>query len=327
MKLRNVALAAGGLAAGYAVERLLLGRDRHRPDPDELNSFRPPADAEHLLIPTSDGGELHVVARGEGRPLVLLHGVTLSALTWHYQILDLADRFRVLAADHRGHGTSKAGSGNWGMDRLGLDVRELIETLDLRDCVVVGHSMGGMALLQFAIDHPDVLRDRVSGIVLMSTTAGPVHRLAGWKAISDLITPSARRGLALADRVPGGIFPSTDLSYLVFRLGMGSRPSATHVELNRLMTAATPVSVLGELMAGGVMSFDVRDRLADVDVPAAVFVGTRDLLTPPSAARALARGLPAARPLEVFPGAGHMLMLECREDVNDRIERFVKELA
>jgi pimeloyl-ACP methyl ester carboxylesterase len=326
VKLRTLALAAGGLAAGYAAERVVLGRERHRPDQVQLASFRLPDDARHVHVPTSDGGELHVVERGQGRPLLFLHGVTLSALTWHYQLLDLPDRFRVLAADHRGHGTSRAGEAGWGIGRLGLDVRELLEALDLHDCVLVGHSMGGMAVLQFAVDHPDVVRSRVAGIVLMSTTAGPVHRLAAWRAVADLVTPSAKRGLALAGRIPGGVFPSSDLSYLIFRLGMGTHPSPTHIELNRLMTAATPVSVLGELI-DGVLSFDLRDRLGEINVPSSVLVGTRDLLTPPSAGRELVAGLPESRPLEVFPGAGHMLMLERREEVNERIERFAKDLA
>jgi pimeloyl-ACP methyl ester carboxylesterase len=159
----------------------------------------------------------------------------------------------------------------------------------------------------------------------MSTTAGPIHRLAAWKALTDVITPSARRGLRYADRVPGGLFPSSDLSYLAFRLGMGARPSATHVELNRLMTAGTPVSVWSALL-DGVLSFDVRDRLRDIAIPTTVFVGTRDLLTPPSAAKAMYSGLSHKRGLEVFPGAGHMLMLERREDVSDRLRAFSKEL-
>jgi pimeloyl-ACP methyl ester carboxylesterase len=325
VKLRTVALAAGSVAAGYAAERLLLGRARRSIDPCSLAAFRPPEDAVHHDVALSDGGRLHVVERGTGRPLVLLHGITLSALTWHYQLHDLADRYRVLAVDHRGHGTSSAGDGNWDLERLALDVRELLEHLALRDAVLVGHSMGGMVTLRFALDHAEALSEHVAGLVLMSTSGGPIHRFAAWRALSDAVTPSVKRGLALGDRVPGGLFPASDLSHLLFRVGLGKDASPEHVELNRLMTASTPVSVWSELM-GGVVGFDVRDRLHEIDVPAVVFVGTRDVLTPPAAARELVAGLPMARPLEAFIGAGHMLMLERRVDVADRIERFVKDL-
>lgn len=324
MKLRTLALAAGGVAAGYVAERALLGRVHPRVPPDP-SAFEPPADAVHRDVSLSDDGSLHVVERGDGRPLVLLHGITLSSLTWHYQLQDLADSFRVLAVDHRGHGSSKPGDGGWELSRLALDVRELLEDLDLRDAIVVGHSMGGMVTLQFALDHPDALHERVAGIVLMSTSGTPVHRLTAWKALTDVVTPSVKRGLALGDRLPGGLFPASDLSYLVFRVGMGKDASPEHVELNRVMTASTPVSVWSELMSG-VVGFDVRDRFHEIDVPALVLVGTRDVLTPPAAARAMVAGLPGARPLVGFPGAGHMLMLERRREVGEELERFSASL-
>lgn len=325
MKLRTLALAAGGVVAGYAAERVLLGRVHPRLVPD-ATAFEPPDDAVHRDIALSDGGSLHVVERGEGRPLVLLHGITLSALTWHYQLQDLADEFRVIAVDHRGHGSSKAGDGGWELDRLALDVRELLEDLDLRDAIVVGHSMGGMVALRFALDHADVRRERVAGLVLMSTSGTPVHRLTAWKALTDAVTPSFKRGLALGDRLPGGLFPASDLSYLVFRVGLGKDASPEHVELNRLMTASTPVSVWSALMSG-VVGFDVSDRFQEIDVPALVLVGTRDVLTPPAAARAMVAGLPTARPLVGFPGAGHMLMLERRHEVADELTRFAASLS
>ena len=324
MKLRTLAMAAGGVAAGYAAERLLLGRLHPRVVPDP-SAFEPPDDAIHREVALSDGGSLHVVERGSGRPIVLLHGITLSALTWHYQLQDLAEHFRVIAVDHRGHGSSKAGDGGWELERLALDVRELLEDLDLRDAIVVGHSMGGMVTLRFALDHADARRDRVAGIVLMSTSGTPVHRLAAWKALTDVVTPSVKRSLALGDRLPGGLFPASDLSYLVFRVGMGQGASPEHVELNRLMTASTPVSVWSELLSG-VVGFDVRDRFHEIDVPALVLVGTRDVLTPPAAARAMVAGLPGARPLVAYPGAGHMLMLERRHEVAEELVRFAGSL-
>ncbi|HUP85822.1 MAG TPA: alpha/beta hydrolase [Acidimicrobiales bacterium] len=326
MKARTVAAAVGGIAAAYAAERVLVGRPRARTDLGAVAAFGPPEDGVHHDVPLSDGGSLHVVEVGAGRPLVLLHGITLSSLAWHDQLRDLSDRFRVIAVDHRGHGSSKAGDGPWDLARLARDVRELFEGLDLADAVLVGHSMGGMVALQYALDHPDALRRHVAGLVLMSTSSTPVHRLAGWEALTKAVTPALKRGLALGERVPGGLFARSDLSYLVFRFGMGKGATPEHVELNRMMTAATPLSVLGELFSG-VAGFDVRDRLHEIDLPALVLVGTRDLLTPPSAARTMVAGLRRARPLVAYPGAGHMLMLERRHEVNQAIAAFAEELS
>ena len=329
MKYRKLALGAAGVGAAIAAERLLVGRPRGRLDPAKLAALELPDDVRHHEVPTSDHGSLHVVEVGpaDAPPIVLLHGITLSALTWTYQLRDLGDRHRLLAVDHRGHGSSKPGTSPWHLDRLAVDLSELLVHLDLRDAVVVGHSMGGMVALRCALDHAAVWRERVRGLVLMSTSGGPVVRLAAYSALADAVTPSARYALSLGERLPGGMFANNDLSYVIFRLGMGRDPSPEHVELNRRMTAGTPVSVWGELMTG-VAGFDVRDRLGElVDVPALVVVGTRDLLTPPSAARDLVAGLPAARPLVVLPGSGHMPMLERRAEVAEHLDDFVGSLA
>lgn len=329
MRYRKLAVGAAGLGAAIVAERLLVGRPRRRLDPAAVAALRFPDDAVHHDVAVTDGAVLHVVEAGAGsggRPVVLLHGITLSALTWLYQLEDLAPKHRLLAVDQRGHGASTSGRAEWHLDRLVTDLAELFERLDLRDAVLVGHSMGGMVALRYAMDHAAAFRDRVAGLVLMSTSGGPVVRLAAYQALTDAITPPARYALALGDRIPGGMFAANDLSYLIFRLGMGRDPAPEHVELNRLMTAGTPVTVWSELI-GHVAGFDVRDRLGEIDVPALVMVGTRDLLTPPASARRLVAGLPGALPLAAYPGAGHMLMLERRAEVGERLERFVDGLV
>ena len=136
--------------------------------------FDVPDDTVEGTVPTGDGGTLHYLERGSGRPLVLLHGITLRADVWAPQLHQLADRYRVIAVDLRGHGGSVAGSSGYGMGPLGDDVAAVLEGLDLRDAVVVGHSMGGMGLMQFCGAHPDVLGARVAGLVFMATRAHQV---------------------------------------------------------------------------------------------------------------------------------------------------------
>lgn len=326
MRYGKLAAAAVGLGTAIAAERLLIGRPRRRIDPAVVETFRFPADAVHHSVPTADGATLHVVERGSGQPIVLLHGITLSARTWHYQFEDLADRHRLFAVDLRGHGTSTHGEDEWDLARLAGDLADVFAHFDLRDAVLVGHSMGGMVALRFALDHADVLRERVAGLVLMSTSGGPVVRLAAFQALTDAVTPVAKKAMALGDRIPGGMFASNDLSYLIFRLGMGRDVAPEHVELNRLMTAGTPISVWSELI-GHVAGFDVRDRLGEIDLPVRVMVGTRDLLTPPAFARQLVAKLPRAEPLAAFVGAGHMLMLERRVEVAEGLRAFAASVG
>src|SRR5690606_26739983 len=158
--------------------------------------------------------------------------------------------------------------------------------------LVVGHSMGGMATLNFALDHPEVLQRRVAGLGLVATAAG------------DLLPPGlgptvARVGAPIVDRlddgrpVPSYRFSGNDLSLFRVRAAFGAAPSAAAIDEGRASIEAAEDEVLHRSLAG-IWSHDTTDRLESLDVPAFVVVGRRDLLTPVPLARAMARGLPRA---------------------------------
>ena len=322
----RTALAVGAVGAGLAAEHLMSARARRRPDPAADDDFTPIEDALHHTIEMDDGGRVHVVERGrpDAQPIVLLHGVTLSTVTWHYQLLDLADRFRVLAVDHRGHGKSTGGGDGYTVERIATDVAEVLSALDLRHAVLVGHSMGGMATMQFLVDHPRVRDERVAGVVLVATAAGAVApAVAG--VVGKVTQPLNRRTAGWIDRRKGGWFPSNDLSYGATRLVLGRRASPTHVELTRAMTAAVPYGVVSQF-GYSLVDFDTREKLPSVPTPALVVVGTADLLTPPRYARSIARRLPHAE-LVVLQGCGHMVMLERRRELDELISGFADKLA
>jgi pimeloyl-ACP methyl ester carboxylesterase len=250
--------------------------------------------------------------------------VTLSTVTWHYQLDELSQEHRVIALDHRGHGRSTGDVGTFTIERLAQDLAEVIEQLDLRNAVVVGHSMGGMTLMRMAVDRPELIAERCAGLVLMNTDAGPGSTVPGWALLSRVLDPLSQRYLLLAGRLPGGLLPSTDLSYLLARMSLGKGPSPTHVELTRLMTGSVPAPILAEFW-GSIMAFDVSHDLDRVDVPALVFVGSRDALTPVHQSKRIAERWPGAR-LEVLPGAGHMMMLESHAEVSAAIARFAQSV-
>jgi pimeloyl-ACP methyl ester carboxylesterase len=325
VSVRAAALGAVAAAAGYVAERAIMGRERGRLDPAANDTFGPPAGVVHRTIDVDDGGAIHVVEHGGGRPLVLLHGVTLTYEVWNYQLHDLSDRFRVITVDQRGHGMSTVGRDGLGLPRMGADLAAVLEALDLRGAVVVGHSMGGMVLQQFAVDFPAVLRDRVAGIVLLSTTSRSAPQLALAGVVARIAIPAGRRGIPLAARLPGGFLPSNDLSYIILRLGFGRRPSPTYVELTRTIEAAMSPESLATLL-GELFRFDVHERLPGIDVPALVVVGTVDRLTPLVQARLMADQLPDVE-LAVCEGAGHMLMFERRAELHDLLVRFAARTA
>lgn len=302
-----------GLTAVAAAAALLAGpgrreaarRVRARTDPKLDPLYVMPDDVTEREVATHDGGSIHVVERGTGRPLVLVHGVTLGAEVWAPVLHLAADRYRVIAIDVRGHGASVVGSDGVGRRFAAHDLATLLTELDLHDVIVCGHSMGGMILGQFCTDFPDVLHDRVAGLVFMDT------------AVSNMMPPGTagivrRVGDAMLRRSDAGhplMLPANeDVELLFTRLAFGHQPSGAAVEVTRRLGHDLSEEYRSRLWID-LFDTDNRVGLANVDQPSLVLVGSRDSLTPIWAAKRINAHLRDGQ-LKVIPGAGHQLMQE-----------------
>jgi pimeloyl-ACP methyl ester carboxylesterase len=321
---KRIGLAAGvvGGAAGvaYGTTRLVANRLRRAPDGDAPRALDAPAYVDHTLD-SHDRGTIYVVERGNelDPPIVLSHGVTLSVRTWFYQLDELPkEGFRTIAFDHRGHGRSVLGEEGHTLDNLGRDVRTLLEGLDLHDAVLVGHSIGGVAVQAFVTQFPEIVAARVAGIVLLSTLA--------YTPLGSRSTRTKARLEKIMKRAPDSqwLWDSRNLGFLAARIGFGRDPRPSHVELVRSMMSECPPET--RLDAPRVLvGLDLTHELPKVRVPTLVIGGTADVLTPPFEARQMARLIPGAR-LELLNGGGHMLMLERTEEVDKLIADFAREV-
>jgi pimeloyl-ACP methyl ester carboxylesterase len=118
-------------------------------------------------------GDLSVHVADDGDPLaapvLLLHGITGSRSTWNWLVPELAERFRVLRLDFRGHGRSDRAPGRYHADGYVADAIAALEQVAGRPCVVVGHSLGGATAAALAQRRPDLLE----GVVLEDPPLGP----------------------------------------------------------------------------------------------------------------------------------------------------------
>lgn len=309
-KRAGVALGAAGALAGVALagNRAAAARVRRRSDDADGEVTLRPERTQRLAA--HDGGEIFVVESGSGPPILLSHGVTLSVRTWAKQLDDLPQEgFRVIAFDHRGHGESTLGTAGHGIEQLARDMWTVLEGLDLHDVVIVGHSMGGIAAQSFCIHHPDVARERVAGVVLLSSLAR--SPLGANPRVTRLMTQ-------VINGMPdgAGALRARDLGLVIARIGFGRDPVPAQVEATREMMLATSSATRRDAVKA-LAGLDLTSRLAEIDRPTLVIGGTADLIAPIAESRRMARRILGAR-LEELPGAGHMVMLE-RPELLDRL--------
>jgi len=312
MGLVGLGLAGAGVAGGVAAEHALARRIREEP---ELPGDAPTGidGVTERVVVADDGARLRVLEQGRGRPVVLLHGLTLAAAIWEHQLTELAAAgFRALAVDQRGHGSSEVGTQGLTVDRLVADLREVLEQLDLTDVVLVGHSMGGMVALRFlagpAASHP--ARRRVAALGLVATSASTLRDrgILGLGGLGGVSRPFAGPTSWVASKLPGGTMPGSDLGLVATRMAFGEHPSPSQVALTQRIVASVPARVTGPLTVA-IFNFDLRAPLASINLPTTVVVGTNDLFTPFGQAERIAEAIPGAE-LVVLDGCGHMVMLE-----------------
>jgi pimeloyl-ACP methyl ester carboxylesterase len=313
--------AAGVALAGWAAPRIAAGRARRLPDADARRALEVPIYVDHRLD-SHDHGSIYVVETGEATapPIVLSHGVTLSVRTWFHQLELLpSDGFRAIAYDHRGHGDSVLGDAGHSLDALAEDVRTVLLALDLHDAILVGHSMGGVAVQSFVLQYPELARQRVRGIVLVSTLAK--------SPFGSRSTQMKARIERVFNRVPDStvLWERKNLGFLAARIGFGKDPHPSHVELVRRMMHACASDTRRDAPRV-LVGLDLTDKLPTVELPTLVVGGTADVLTPPAYAEQLARLIPDSR-LALLEDGGHMLMLERTEELDRLIVDFAREVG
>ena len=216
-------VVAGVAGAVYAGERAVAARIRRGGDDQPLDETIEPEFDRVVRVDTHDGGSIYAIERlppgnsghavDDTPTFVLAHGITLSSRVWARQLRSLsAAGFRTIAFDGRGHGESSVGESGHSIENLAADLRTVLDAFDVHDAILVGHSMGGMAVQALAVHHPEVLAERVRGIVLLSTSARAMtsdahrtrrslERVVGVVPDLGVVMRQRNLGLLVADRV------------------------------------------------------------------------------------------------------------------------------
>ena len=320
------ALGAGIVALGGVSATAIAGRrirNRHNSSLEKL--AHRPADAVHHDLPTEDGGSVHVVEVGSGRPIVLLHGVTLQWWVWSPLINLLADRYRVIAWDMPGHGESELGSDGFTIETVTRDLAMVLETLDCDGAVLVGHSLGGCVVGNFVALQPESLAERVSGLAFVGSAANLSHNLLRHGSLKTFF--GAFGGVLLAGlRKPNPNVSWGDNDFSAALIGQAFGPSATAemVSVARQMTAEFPAAT--SVQASKVLTgHNAVNALATVTLPTAVIAGEYDKILPPDHSREIAELVPNAHYVELG-GIGHQIMQEAPDALASVLDDLVERI-
>jgi len=240
--------------------------------------------------------------------VVLSHALGCDLTMWDALAKQLSLECRVIAYDHRGHGSSDAPAGPYVMADLADDAARLLRELDSGPVVWIGLSMGAMAGQELALRHPAL----VAALVLANTTSGyPEPARAAW---TQRIATVRDQGIeAIADAVMARYFHDA------FR---ATHPATVARFRQRLLTTDAAGYVACCAAVGAV---DTSARLPRIAAPTLVLAGELDQGTPVAMARTLAQGIPGAT-LQVVPEASHLGAIEQPGAYADAIAGFIATL-
>ena len=238
----------------------------------------------------------HVVTGPADAPTLVLSNSLGSTLSMWSGCADaLAERFRLVRYDTRGHGLSDVPPGPYSIDDVGNDLVELLDKLDVERVHVAGLSLGGMTGMWLAIHHPD----RLDRLVVLCTSArlGPPE---GWAERAALVR---EQGMAAVVEGSMGRWLTAD-----FR---ARRPDAVQ-RLSAMLVSLDPEGYAG--CCGVIETMDLTGELAGIRAPTLAIAGAQDPATPPEHLERIVAAIPGAR-LELLDPAAHLLAYERPADV------------
>ncbi len=242
--------------------------------------------------------ELYYEIHGKGDPIIFIHGWADDCSIWKHYIESFARKYKVIVYDHRGHGRSDKPEGNYSIKTLANDLYALTQRLDLGKVTLVGHSMGGMTVLVFALDHPNVIQK----LVLVGACA-KMPILNSIMGIMRYIIPY-KKFLRLSQK-SGYYKPSEQLIKRSMDMAMNTSKYAAYESLKEMT-----------------QHYDIRREVSNIEVPTLIIVGEKDKNMPVTLSQYLNKEIKGSI-LQVIANSGHTVMVEKPNEFGQALEKFI----
>ena len=254
-----------------------------------------------------NGVSLNYEITGEGRTLVLTHGIGGSLGSWSNVAPRLAGSFQVLTWDVRGFGDSDKPDEEYSPELFAGDLHLRLEKLNIDKVALLGHSMGGVIAQRFVLDYPD----SVEALILEATSSevGP-KAVAGWDQRIRAIEEGGMERVAASG-------------------GRAFAPSfaAAHPELieqrQRLTVRNDPRAYIRAVRA--ISHYNYTSELSRIECPTLILQGDLDLVTPPGGSVIMSRNIPGSQ-LKIYEDCGHVVHIEKEPEFVTDLLQFLGSL-
>ncbi|MGD8316658.1 MAG: alpha/beta hydrolase [Myxococcales bacterium] len=285
-----------------------------------------PPPVEERRFMSFDGTEIAYQRVGEGPPILLCNGLGGSWEAWSHQIQYFRNRYRILSWDYRGlYGSDTPASPNaLRIVDHARDALSLLEEEGAERAAIVGWSMG----VQVGLEMFRAAPEKVASIAMLNGVAGrPWDYVFNLSLVGRLLPPFLRTLRSAPRAIEALVRQATrlpDPGEWLKRIGLTARTLDAQVvdelvDKLRMLDMDTFLRLL-ERMG----EHDAWDLLSLIDVPVLIIAGSRDVLTPRSAAERMARRIRGSE-IMIIPGATHYAALEYPEMINLRLEKFLRE--
>ena len=257
---------------------------------------------------------LHVTDAGEGTPIVLIHGWPLSDEMYEYQYNALINNnFRAIGITLRGFGKSDKPYGVYDYDVFARDIKTVLNTLDIKDAVLVGFSMGGSIAIRYVSKYNSA---HVSKLVLCGAAAPIWTQRNDFKynlpksAVDELIELNYKDRPKLLSNF-AKIFSATETS---LNEGIGSWLNGINLSASSYATAQCLIAL---------RDTDLRPDLKKISIPTLIMHGKKDKICSFDLAEQMKLGITDSH-LVVFEKSGHSMFLEETDKFNSELIKFAK---